>query len=195
MGPAAAPAAASGLKGAARGSRVCEGVRSLKFELTGEKFRPAGPVGPLSGLFIQPGKEEAHVSADEEASLLPSKTPPSARSSPQSTDSVTGGCGLSGTDNLVSAGTPSELGALTHGEETNEGGRSASCTLGFRLTSGELSIEDSLSGGALSVCVGVPGWGSVLSSSVRGRGGVAIKIGVAGVSDWSALVGVAQGEP
>lgn len=125
MDPAAAPAAASGLKGAARGSRVCEGVRSLRFELTGEKFRPAGPVGPLSGLFIQPGKEEAHVSADEEGSLLPSTTPPSVLSSPQSTESATGGCGLSGTDTLASAGSPSELGALMQGEETNEGGRSA----------------------------------------------------------------------
>lgn len=125
MDTAAAPDAASGLKGATRGSRVCEGVRSLKFEFTGEKFRPAGPVGPLSGLFIQPGKEEAHVSADEEASLLLSTPPPSARSSAQSTDSAAGGCGLSGTDTLASVGSPSELGALTHGEETNEGGRSA----------------------------------------------------------------------
>lgn len=104
---------------------MCDGVRSLKFELTGEKFRPAGPVGPLSGLFIQLGKEEAHVSADDGASLPLSTTPPSARSSPQSTESAAGGCGLSGTDTLVSAGSPSELGALTHGEETNEGGRSA----------------------------------------------------------------------
>lgn len=125
MGPAAVPAAASGLKGAVRGSRVCEGVRSLKFELTGEKFRPAGPVGPLSGLLIQPGKEEAHVSVDEEASLLPSTTPPSALSSTHSTDSTAGGCGLSGTDTFVSVWSPSELGALMHGEETNEGGRSA----------------------------------------------------------------------
>lgn len=107
---------------------MCEGVRSLRFELTGEKFRPAGPVGPLSGLFIQPGKEEAHVSADEEASLLPSTTAPSARSSPQSIGSAAaaaGGCGLSGTVAVASVGGPSELGALTHGEETNEGGRSA----------------------------------------------------------------------
>lgn len=103
---------------------MCDGVRSLKFELTGEKFRPAGPVGPLSGLFIQPGKEEAHVSADE-GSLPLSTTPPSARSSPQSTESAAGGCGLSGTDTLASVGSPSEVGALTHGEETNEGGRSA----------------------------------------------------------------------
>lgn len=97
-----------------------------------------------------------------------------------------------------------------------------SCTLGFRLTSGEFSTEDSLCGNknsisacsssahatkhnirtvsptsreALSVCVGVLGRGSELGSSVRGRGGVATKTGVAGVSDWSALVGVAQGEP
>lgn len=35
----------------------------------------------------------------------------------------------------------------------------------------------------------------MLGSSVLGRGGVAIKMGVAGVSDWSTLVGVAQGEP
>lgn len=97
-----------------------------------------------------------------------------------------------------------------------------SCTLGFRLTSGEFSTEDSLCGnknsispcrssahaakhhvhavsltsrGTLSVCVGVLGRGSELGSSVRGRGGVATKTGVAGVSDWSALVGVAQGEP
>lgn len=49
--------------------------------------------------------------------------------------------------------------------------------------------------GALSVCVGVLGKGSILGSSVRGRGGVASNKGVAGVSDWSALVGVAQGEP
>lgn len=104
---------------------MCEGVRSLKFELTGEKFRPAGPVKPLSGLFIQPGKEEAHVSADEEASPPPSTTPPSALSSPQSKVSAAGGCGLSGTDTLASVGSPSELGALTQGEETNEGGRSA----------------------------------------------------------------------
>lgn len=92
--------------------------------------------------------------------------------------------------------------------------------LGFRVTSGELSTEDSLCGtknsvshssslpniikrdfeidvltstGTLSVCVGVLGRGSVLGSSIRGRGGVAVKTGV--VSDWSALVGVAQGEP
>lgn len=104
---------------------MCEGVRSRKFELTGEKFRPAGPVGPLSGLFIQPGKEEAHVSADEEASLLPSTAPTSALSSPQSTDSTAEGCGLSGTDTLASVGRTSELGTLMHGEETNEGGRSA----------------------------------------------------------------------
>lgn len=127
VGPAAAPAAASGLNGATRGSRVCEGVRSLKFELTGEKFRPAGPVGPRSGLFIQPGKEEAHVSADEEASLpsAATTTTPSTRSSPQSTGSAAAGCGLSGTETLGSAGRPSVLGALMQGEETNEGGRSA----------------------------------------------------------------------
>lgn len=97
-----------------------------------------------------------------------------------------------------------------------------SCTLGFRLTSGELSTEESLCGTrtdsvtrvllptattanalcraltswrTLSVCVGVLGGGSALGSSVRGRGGVAGRTGVAGVSDWSALVGVAQGEP
>lgn len=51
------------------------------------------------------------------------------------------------------------------------------------------------SSGVLGVCVGVPGRGSVLCSSVRGRGGVASKVGVAGVSNWSVLVGVAQGEP
>lgn len=56
--------------------------------------------------------------------------------------------------------------------------------------------KDSLtSRGVLSVCVGVLGRGSVLCSSVRGRGGVASKMGVEGASDWSALVGVAQGEP
>lgn len=123
--PAAATAAASGLKGAARGSRVCEGVRSLRFELTGEKFRPAGPVKPLSGLFIQPGNEEAHDSADEETSRLASKTPPSALSSPQSKVSAAGGWGLSGTDTLASVGDPSELVTLTQGEVTNVGGRSA----------------------------------------------------------------------
>lgn len=104
---------------------MCEGVRSLKFELTGEKFRPAGPVKPLSGLFIQPGNEEAHVSADEETSRLVSRSPPSALSSPQSIDSAGGGWGLSGTDTLASARDPSELLTLTQGEETNVGGRSA----------------------------------------------------------------------
>lgn len=123
--PAAAPAAASGLKGAARGSRVCEGVRSLRLELTGEKFRPAGPVKPLSGLFIQPGNGDAHVSADEETSRLVSRTAPSALSSPQSTDSAGGGWGLSGTGTLASGRDPSELVTLTQGEETNVGGRSA----------------------------------------------------------------------
>lgn len=44
------------------------------------------------------------------------------------------------------------------------------------------------------MCVGVLAMGSVLGSSVRGRGGVANKTGI-GVSDWSARVGVAQGEP
>lgn len=39
------------------------------------------------------------------------------------------------------------------------------------------------------------GGASVLGSSVRGRGGVASKTGVPGASAWSALVGVAQGEP
>lgn len=125
--PAAEPAAASGLKGAARGSRVCEGVRSLKFELTGEKFRPAGPVKPLSGLFIQLGNEEAHVSAHADVSTQASKSPPSALSSTQSKDSAAGGWGLSGTgqDTLASVKSPSELGTLTQGEVTNEGGRSA----------------------------------------------------------------------
>lgn len=103
---------------------MCEGVRSRRFELTGEKFRPAGPVGPLSGLFIHPGNEEAHVSADDDASLLPSASPPSDLSSPKSKDSA-GGWGLPGTDTLVSVERPSELGILTQGEETNEGGRSA----------------------------------------------------------------------
>lgn len=51
------------------------------------------------------------------------------------------------------------------------------------------------SGGAPSVCTGVHGVGSMLGSSPRGRGGVAIKMGVAGASGCSALVGVAQGEP
>lgn len=49
--------------------------------------------------------------------------------------------------------------------------------------------------GVLSVCVGVLGWASVFISSTRGRGGVAMKTGATGVSDWSALVGVAHGEP
>lgn len=49
--------------------------------------------------------------------------------------------------------------------------------------------------GALSVGVGVLGKGSMLGSSVRGRGGVAIKAGVSGVSNCSVRVGVAQGEP
>lgn len=49
--------------------------------------------------------------------------------------------------------------------------------------------------GALCICTGVQGEGSELCSSARGRGGVAVKMGVAGVSDWSALVGVAQGDP
>lgn len=61
--------------------------------------------------------------------------------------------------------------------------------------SNALSTVSLTSRGALSVCVGVQGRGSVLGSSIRGRGGVAIKVGVAGVSDWSILVGVAQGEP
>lgn len=104
---------------------MCEGVRSRRFELTGEKFRPAGPVRPRSGLFIQPGKEEAHVSITEGASVLASTIPPSALSSPQSKDSAAGGCGLSGTDTLTSVGETSELAALMQGEETNDGGRSA----------------------------------------------------------------------
>lgn len=85
------------------------------------------------------------MSADEGASVVPSVTPTSVLSSPQSTGSTAGGCGLSGTDTFTSAMSPSELEALTHGDETSEGGRSASCTLGFRVTSGEFSIEDSLS--------------------------------------------------
>lgn len=108
-------------------------MRSLKFELTGEKFRPAGPVKPLSGLFIQPENEEAHVSADEETSRLLSRTPPSALSSPQSMDSAGGGWGLSGTDTLASARDPSELVTLTQGEGTNVGGRSA-CERRDRIT-------------------------------------------------------------
>lgn len=104
---------------------MCEGVRSLRLELTGEKFRPAGPVRPLSGLFIQPGNEEAHVSADEDASRLVSRTPPSPLSSPQSMDSAGGGWGLSGTDTLASVRGASELLTLTEGEEPNVGGRSA----------------------------------------------------------------------
>lgn len=104
---------------------MCEGVRSLRLELTGEKFRPAGPVKPRSGLFIQPGNEEAHVSADEETSRLASRTPPSALSSPPSKDSAAGGWGLSGTNALASVWDPSRLVTLTQGEETNVGGRSA----------------------------------------------------------------------
>lgn len=127
----AAATAASGLKGAARGSSVWEGVRSRKLELTGEKFRPAGPVRPRSGLLIQPGKEEAHDSSAAEASALPSATaadaaaPTSVRSSAQSSESVAGGCGLSGTSDLASVGKTSGGGALTQGEESNDGGRSA----------------------------------------------------------------------
>lgn len=49
--------------------------------------------------------------------------------------------------------------------------------------------------GAVSVCVGVLGMNSVLGSSVLVRGGVRSRTGVAGVSDGSARVGVAQGEP
>lgn len=49
--------------------------------------------------------------------------------------------------------------------------------------------------GVLSIRVGVLGWASVFISSTRGRGGVAMKTGVTGISDWSALVGVAHGEP
>lgn len=100
-------------------------MRSRKFELTGEKFRPAGPVRPLSGLFIQPEKEEVQVSADEGASLVPSAGPPSVLSSPQSAGSGAGSCGLSGTETLTSEESPSEMGGRTHGEETSEGGRSA----------------------------------------------------------------------
>lgn len=133
VGAAAGPATASGLKGAARGSRVCEGVRSRRLELTGEKVRPAGPVRPRSGLLIQPGKEdEAHGSSTAEASALgstagatpPNAAPPSVLSSTQSSDSAGGGCGLSGTGALTS-GRTSRGGALTQGEESNEGGRSA----------------------------------------------------------------------
>lgn len=92
--------------------------------------------------------------------------------------------------------------------------------LGFRLISGEFSTDDSVyktrrasvsavrqhtsnvgilacftSTGVLSIRVGVLGWASVFISSTRGRGGVAMKTGVTGISDWSALVGVAHGEP
>lgn len=123
--------AASGLKGAARGSSVWEGVRSRKLELTGEKFRPAGPVRPRSGLLIQPGNGEAPGSRVAEASAPASTTAgdavggPSLRSSAQSTESEGGGCGLSGTSALASIGKTSWGGALTQGEESNDGGRSA----------------------------------------------------------------------
>lgn len=49
--------------------------------------------------------------------------------------------------------------------------------------------------GVLSIRVGVLGWVSVFISSTRGRGGVAMKTGVTGISGWSARVGVAHGEP
>lgn len=105
---------------------MCEGVRSLRLELTGEKFRPAGPVKPLSGLLIQPGNEEAHVSAgEEETSRLVSRSPPSPRSSPQSIGSAGGGWGLSGTDAFASGRGPSEALTLTQGEGASVGGRSA----------------------------------------------------------------------
>lgn len=95
-----------------------------------------------------------------------------------------------------------------------------SCTLGLRQISGEFSTDDSVcrtrtapvsailqhtanvvtlvtftSTGVASICVGVLGWPSVFISSTRWRGGVAMKTGVTGASDWSALVGVAHGEP
>lgn len=97
-------------------------MRSLKFELTGEKFRPAGPVGPLSGLLIHPEYEDAHVSTLTEVSLAVSRIPPSVLSSSESTNSLDGSCGLSEADTLTSVESPSELGALTQGEETNDGG-------------------------------------------------------------------------
>lgn len=66
----------------------------------------------------------------------------------------------------------------------------------MKVTSmGLLYIDSLTSWGAISVCVGVLGKCSALGSSVLGRGGVAIKMGVTGVSNWSARVGVAQGEP
>lgn len=98
--------------------------------------------------------------------------------------------------------------------------RLTSCTQGFRQISGEFSADDSVcrtrtasvsatlqhtahlvtvvsftSTGVGSVCVGVLGWASVFISSTRWRGGVAMKTGVTDASDWSALVGVAHGEP
>lgn len=96
--------------------------------------------------------------------------------------------------------------------------RLTSCTLGFQQVSGEFSTDDSdcrsraasanlqhaanvvaqnsfTSTGVASVCIGVAGCASVFISSARWRGGVAMKTGVTGASDWSALVGVAHGEP
>lgn len=95
-----------------------------------------------------------------------------------------------------------------------------SCTLGFRQISGEFSTDDSVcrsspasvsaapqhaanapafasftSTEVGSVCVGLLGRASAFISSTRWRGGVAMKTGVTGASDWSALVGVAHGEP
>ena len=56
-------------------------------------------------------------------------------------------------------------------------------------------VSGQTSCGVTSACVGVLGRVSAVVSSVRGRGGVASKEGVGQGSDWSNLVGVAQGEP
>ena len=110
------------------GCRGGEGVRALRWELRGEKDSPRGAwAGPFSGLFFQGGYEEGDGSAEDEASLLASAPGPgsAASSSPQSWTSTAGASGLRGAAGaLVSWGGVSELGALTQGEESSEGGRS-----------------------------------------------------------------------
>lgn len=69
--------------------------------------------------------EEGQVSAEEAASTAASGSAASVLSSPLSTDSGAGSCGLSGTGSLTSEEAASETGVRRHGEDANEGGRSA----------------------------------------------------------------------
>lgn len=69
-------------------SSVCEGVRSRRLELTGEKERGPLPPPPRSGLFIQGGKAEAEAGASGVGRGSP--VPSAPESAPSSVDAAAG---------------------------------------------------------------------------------------------------------